>query len=298
MMKIEFRNYENDSRFGSDYHKVCDFLNRINQGKVITPNFLWARWVWMISRPVDNENQKNGIGIWEDEGKIVALATYELDFGEVFVCVDQDYSFLRQEILSYTKQSLSSEGRLKIIIGDTDQEYQRLAIKNGFRPIQSKQNVSALDISDEISYHLPDGFQVISMSDNWDFYQYNRVMWRGFDHEGEPTQNEEDIEWRKAMLSSPHIVPELIISIVAPNGHYVSHCGLWYKPGDIYAYVEPVATDPEYRKMGLGKAAVYEAVLRAKKLGAKEAFVVSSQQFYYNIGFMPCATETWWELNG
>lgn len=296
MMKIKFRNYENDIRFGCDYHKVCDFLNRINQSEVITPNFLWARWVWMISRPVDNENQKNRIGIWEDAGKIVALATYELDFGEVFVCVDSDYSFLRQDILSYTKQSLSSEGSLKLIIADNDKKYQRLAIKNGFRPTQSKQNVSVLDISDEISYSLPNGFQTISMSDSWNFFQYNRIMWCGFDHEGEPTQNEDDIEWRKAMLSSPHIVPELIIAIVAPNGNYVSHCGLWYKPGDIYAYVEPVATDPGYRKMGLGKAAVYEAVLRAKKLGAKKAFVVSSQQFYYNIGFMPCATETWWEL--
>jgi predicted N-acetyltransferase YhbS len=74
----------------------------------------------------------------------------------------------------------------------------------------------------------------------------------------------------------------------------VSHCGLWYNLGDTYSYVEPVATDPEYRKMGLGKAVVYEALLRGMQLGAKEAYVVSSQQFYYNIGFKPFTTETWW----
>jgi hypothetical protein len=73
-MKIKFRNYKNDARFGSDYCKVCNFLDRINQREVITPNFLWARWTWAISRPVDNENLKNEIGIWEDDGKIVALA--------------------------------------------------------------------------------------------------------------------------------------------------------------------------------------------------------------------------------
>ncbi len=121
-------------------------------------------------------------------------------------------------------------------------------------------------------------------------------MWLGFGHEGEPVQDEEDIQFRKVMLSSPHINPKLIIAIVAPDGNYVSHCGLWYTPGDPYAYVEPVATDPKYRKMGLGKAAVYKSILRAKQLGAKEAYVVSSQQFYYNIGFKPIATETWWEL--
>jgi GNAT superfamily N-acetyltransferase len=296
-MNIKFRNYKNDTRFGGDYYEICNFLKRINQSTVTTPNFLWARWVWMISRPVDNENLKNKIGIWEDDGKIVALATYELTFGEVFVCVDSDYDFLKEEIINYAKQNLSKSGSLKVAISDYDRSFQRLALKNGFRPTQEKQNVSAIEISDELKYELPDGFRVISMAEDWDFLQYNRVMWRGFDHEGEAQQDEDEIQWRKTMLSSPHIKPELTIAIVAPNGNYVSHCGLWYSPGENYSYVEPVATDPEYRKLGLGKAAVYEAILRAKKLGAKEAYVVTSKQFYYNIGFTPLTTETWWKWN-
>jgi GNAT superfamily N-acetyltransferase len=295
-MKIKFRNYENDPRFGSDYNKVCDFLSRINKEAVTTPNFLWGRWVWMISRPVDDEELKNKMGIWEDEDKIVALATYEGTFGEVFVCVDRDYDFLKEEILSYAKENLSKDGSLSVMIPDGDRYFQRLALKRGFRPTQHKQNVAAIDINDGVKYELPAGFHIVSMADDWDFYQYNRVMWRGFNHEGEPSQEVEDIEWRKTMLSSPHLIPEITIAVVAPNGNYVAHCGLWYATGDDYAYVEPVATDPEYRKMGLGKAAIYESLLRAKKLGAKEAFVVSSQQFYYNIGFKPIATETWWEL--
>lgn len=296
-MKIKFRNYKNDTRFGSDYYEICNFLKRINQSTVTTPNFLWARWVWMISRPVDNENLKDKIGIWEDDGKIVALATFELTFGEVFVCVDSDYDFLKEDILSYVKQNLSKEGSIKVVISDSDRNFQRLAFKNGFRPTQDKQNVSVIEISDELKYELPDGFRVISMADDWDFLQYNRVMWRGFDHEGEARQDQYEIQWRKTMLSSPHIKPELTIAIVAPNGNYVSHCGLWYNPGENYSYVEPVATDPDYRKMGLGKAAVYESISRAMKLGAKEAYVATSKQFYYNIGFTPLTTETWWKWN-
>ena len=295
-MKISFRNYVNDNRFGGDYFNVWKFLNRINQQEVTTPNFLWGRWVWMISRPVDNENLKNLIGIWEDDEKIVALATFELAFGEVFILIDRDYKFLLQDIISYSKDRLSDNSVLKIIINDNDKEFQNIAEKNGFRPTQRKQNVSKLDITDVLSYELPEGFSIISMAKNWDYSQYNRVMWRGFNHEGEPSQSDEDIEWRKTMLSSPHLTPELTVAVVAPNGNYVSHCGLWHNTNDTYAYVEPVATDPEYRKMGLAKAAIYESVLRAKQLGAKEAYVVSSQQFYYNIGFKPHVTETWWEL--
>jgi predicted N-acetyltransferase YhbS len=55
-----------------------------------------------------------------------------------------------------------------------------------------------------------------------------------------------------------------------------------------------VATDPAYRRIGLGRAAVLEAIKRCGKLGAKRAFVGSSQQFYYSIGFRPYATSTWW----
>lgn len=295
-MNVKFRNYKNNSRFGEDYYKITDFLMRINKEEVTTPNFLWGRWVWMISRPVDDEELKNRIGIWEDEGKIVALATHELALGEAYVCVDREYNFLKEEIISYAKEKLSKDGSLNIIIPDGDRYFQRLALNSGFRPTQHRQNVAVIDIDDELKYELPAGFQVVSMADNWDFCKYNRVMWRGFNHEGEPSQEEEDIDWRKTMLSSPHLIPEITVAVVAPDGNYVSHCGLWYAPGEDYAYVEPVATDPEYRKRGLGKAAIYEALFRAKNLGAKEAFVVSSQQFYYNIGFKPIATETWWEL--
>ena len=51
------------------------------------------------------------------------------------------------------------------------------------------------------------------------------------------------------MLSSPTIIPELVLAVTSPDGKYVVHCGMWYRPGDDYAYVEPVATVPEYRMM-------------------------------------------------
>lgn len=289
-----FRNYNNDERFGSDYYAVCDFLIRINQEKIIYPNFLWARWTWMISRPVDDEDQRNLIGLWKDNGKIVALATFELDFGEVFIIIDPDYHFLLSDIISYSEEYLSSDNKLNIFIPDNDRKSQRLALKRGYIPTQYREPIAVLDIYQDLDYILPNNYRIISMADEWDFYKYNRVMWRGFDHDGEPDDKKEDIDFRKTMLSSPHIIPELIIAVQSPDGHYASHCGLWYKEGTDYAYVEPVVTDPDHRKRGLGKACVMEAVKRAGKMGAKEAIVCSSQQFYYNMGFYPIASDTMW----
>ena len=92
------------------------------------------------------------------------------------------------------------------------------------------------------------------------------------------------------------INPKLVLAVKAPDGNFVSHCGSWYQSGDFYCYIEPVVTDPEYRKMGLGKAVVLEAIKRCGDIGAKQAVVGSSQQFYYNIGFYPLCTFTYWEL--
>lgn len=70
-------------------------------------------------------------------------------------------------------------------------------------------------------------------------------------------------------------------------------CGM--KKETDFAVIEPVATDPDYRKMGLGKAAVLEGIKRVGELGAMKVLVGSSQQFYYSIGLHPFSTATFWK---
>jgi GNAT superfamily N-acetyltransferase len=43
---------------------------------------------------------------------------------------------------------------------------------------------------------------------------------------------------------------------------------------------ERVATDPDFRRMGLGMASVLESLRRAAELGAEVAWVGSGQEFY------------------
>ena len=60
---------------------------------------------------------------------------------------------------------------------------------------------------------------------------------------------------------------------------------MWIIPTNRIAYVEPVATDPDYRRMGLGKAVVLESIRRAATLGAEAAWVGANIEFYEAIGF-------------
>lgn len=293
-MAVQFRNYTSENGFTKDYYKVREFLIRINKEEVITPNFLWGRWEWMFSLPYLDKSNLSKLGIWEDGSKIVGLVTYEDSLGHVFFCVDDEYNYLKEEMLLYAKTYLSEDDVLHAIIDDNDRYFQKIAKSHGFIPTSDKQCTAMIDIKDDIEYKLPDGFRIVSLAEDCDLYKFNRCLWRGFNHEGEAPETEQDIYERELSVSAPHLNRDLNMVVVAPNGDYAAYCGIWYDDSTDYALVEPVCTDSSYRMLGCGKAAVLEAVKRCGKLGAKRAYVGSSQQFYYNIGFYPISTETWW----
>ena len=292
-MLIKIRRYNDKAGYSDDFHRICDFLIRINQAGVITPHFLWARWAWQFG-PYMSMEHVSSIGIAEDNGKIVGLVTYEYDLGEAYFCIDHDYNFLKPHLMDYAIQNLSFEGKLRITLPDGDLGYQQAAIQKGFIPTREKSSVARIDIHNN-SYNLPAGYTIMSFNDSrFDADKYYKAIWKGFDNTRERNETELESMRNRTEFSAPHYDLDLRILVVAPNGDYAALCGMWFLPGSEYAYVEPVFTLPEYRKMGLGKAAVLEGVTRCGKLGAKHAYVLSSQQFYYNIGFYPVQNETWW----
>ena len=101
----------------------------------------------------------------------------------------------------------------------------------------------------------------------------------GFDHEGIPQEPSAEVAEAEKHLE----IPEYIKVFAIRDGEYTAHCGVWYNGGNT-AYIEPVATVPEHRGRGIGRAVVYEAVNRAKEQGAKRAIVLSDQDFYKHLG--------------
>jgi predicted N-acetyltransferase YhbS len=69
---------------------------------------------------------------------------------------------------------------------------------------------------------------------------------------------------------------------------------MWLVPQNGTSDVEPVATDPAYRRLGLGKAVVLEGLRRTIPLGAEVAWVGSEQEFYMALGFEQSYRATAW----
>lgn len=75
-MTAAVRSYTSSAGFTDDFHRVRDFLVRINQGEVTKSGFLWGRWEWMFSQTwYCDTSALSRIGIWEDDGEIVAVVT-------------------------------------------------------------------------------------------------------------------------------------------------------------------------------------------------------------------------------
>jgi GNAT superfamily N-acetyltransferase len=276
-----------------DFFAVSDFLMDTYEPGGKYPNWLQPRWDYMHSHPSLDASSLDKIAIWEDGVQIVAVVNCESTLGEAFFNVRKGYEYLKKEMLDYAEQNLlgvSENGNkeLAVYVNDFGNDLLELVRKRGYVRYENTRpphfGVSQFIIPKPFpEIILPEGYKLKSLADDNDLHKIHRVMWRGFNHEGEPP--EEGIAWRIQMQSSPNFRKDLTIVVEAPNGDFAAICGMWYEPKNKIAYVEPVATDPTYRHMGLGKAAVYEGIRRCSECGATVAFVESDQQFYLDIGF-------------
>jgi len=263
-------------------------------------DFPFGRWDWMITHGWLDKDALQKIGIWEDAGEIVAVATFDTQLGEGFLCILPGYEDIRVEMVRYARQNLRKDDKFRLLVWDADHSFQRIAAAEGFvaSPDKEQDAVYPIGKPDAIRYTLPEGFRIMGMDEGIDIEKYGRVLWKGFNHERNGEGPFKLTDSKRQQLTDemfrPHVDLSLKIAVVAPNGDYAAYCGMWLDDASSDALVEPVATDPAYRKMGLGKAAVLEGIRRCAQRGAQRAYVGSNQQFYYSIGFQPCNTYTWW----
>jgi predicted N-acetyltransferase YhbS len=284
-----------------DYRRVDEFLLAHYQPDNQDGNWLEPIWEYMHGHPYLDQDALGRIGLWEEDGQVVAVANYESQLGEAFFQFHPAYRHLRQAMLDYAEHNFPSlaDGRrtLRVYVTDSDEAFLGLVRARGYeRRLENDRPMYGLAIPDPFpAIRLPDGFRLVSLAEEPDWAKVHRVMWRGFNHAGEPPAGEAELESRRRMFDTPTARRDLKIAVAAPNGDFVAFCGMFCVPARRYAYVEPVATDPAYRRMGLGRAAVLEGIRRCGALGATTAYVGSDQEFYQALGFRQVYTSQCWE---
>lgn len=102
---------------------------------------------------------------------------------------------------------------------------------------------------------------------DFDADRYYDAIWKGFDNRRARNERERQSMEAREGFDAPGFENSLRVLVVSPSGDYAAHCGIWHLPGSEYAYIEPVFTLPEYRRKGLGRAAVWEAARRCRQPG-------------------------------
>ncbi len=278
---MKFKNYSSN-----DYETVCDFLIELNRDNQHHINWNWGRFEWMMEHPEFDKSLMNSIGLWLDDDKVVGAAIYDMYFGEAFVGALPAYSALYPEILDYAYRELKDENGLGIAVCDTCADEISMTQSAGFEIAEQTETIMRLDLDRELPSGLPDGLQFAQLDPVKEPYDFQWLLWQGFDHGTDKAGFEQGGDYYPVIPEfRKHFNPALSIAAKAADGEYVSYCCLWYSDQTDYAYVEPVCTVPAYRGKGIAKAVIFEGLNRAKDLGAKKAYVLSDMPFYEKLGF-------------
>ncbi len=272
-----FEYYNNLNRFNEQYLDIYNFLLKIADDGY-NEHFHWGRFEWMMGHTMLDENMLDKIAIFRNkDNNIEGLVTYDTKYKDrTYILHSISDKRLLKNMVEYVLYSEGNNATIKVNSKDTSlceilQEY-------NFSKKCKEESIIQINLNRDLSYKIPDSFFISSpdfINDNW---KYQLVLHKGFKHEGIPSLWEE-----RYFKSTPNSNKSLKVFALNEE-EYCTHCGVWYTHGKT-AYIEPVVTIPQHRKKGLGKAVIYEAINRAKALGAERAIVLSEQEFYFRIGF-------------
>ena len=294
-MAVTQRRYRRET----DFDAVSDFLVQHYLPENRDGNCFQPIWEHSYTHPYTDLSLLDRIGIWEDNSRIVGVAFFETHLVDVFLNTHPEYQFLKPQMLTYaenhmTDRDSTGNGFVRVYVNDFDGGLKKIVESRAYRrDPKHDRTMTQFSIPTQFpKIRVPRGFVLKSLAEDNDLRKIHRVLHRGFNHPGEPS--EDGLDDRKKMQSGPHFRKDLSIVVEAPTGDFVSYCGMWYDPANRFGYVEPVATDPDYRRLGLASAAVLEGIRRCAGEGATVVYVWSDKPVYLSIGFKKIFSQQCW----
>lgn len=258
---ITRRKYKN-----SDYNKIIKFLQEQYLVNKNEDSWLAQRWedmeyrvgVMVIDR--GGEDWHDGIYLWEDNNKLVAIMNSE-GKKEAFMHVAKGYEYLFPEMLNIAEQTYpfvkykdDKEKRLSVFAVESNKYKTEELTKRGYVREEEHSYFKKVECNKVNKIELPQGFEVINgcLEDN--SMAYDACHW-GFHPE---TEGEISIviphNWKTREMSPMFDYKYQIMIRNKENNDICSYLYVWVDKETKTAYVEPMSTREKYRKKGFGKA--------------------------------------------
>lgn len=285
-MNYSMKNYK-----AEDEKTLCDFFVKMNSECDCNA----SRIVWELLRnaPYFEMFQLDKIGLWHENNEVVAAVRILSPWpGGVVIDNRSNNEDLLMDVIHYCEQTFSgSEDNKKYLVihaNEKENSLSQILLKQKYEQLPINYGTLQFSLSKDIPrLELPNGFEIKTLSEVYDFDKLSKLIWEGFNYEGNIPKIDDEVypTIKHAWLNYNRDICSVVIS---PDGDYASFCGFWYDENTQTGYLEPMVTAKEYRNHGLGKASVYHSLRILQSYGCKKAFVAPDEEqynYYCKIGF-------------
>lgn len=288
----------------TDFGRVRDFLIHTYQLTQTPLNWLIERWDYskhFITKLIGPGTSywEADIRLWENaEGEIVGVVNHEGRSGEAFLQVHPDYHYIEDAMIAWAEEHLyevvDDQRQLAIWVFGENPQRAALLQARGYEQQTDIGRKFVRSLREPIpSASLPDGYTLRSLRPDDDLAKRCRVMGRAFGSDPLP------IEIYQSLQQAPGYRLDQDLIVEAPDGTFAAFTLVWYEPMSQIGMFEPVGTDPDYRRLGLGRALMYAGCQMLREFGATQLYVgtgtaIPATRLYESTGFSVLLTETLW----
>ena len=219
--------------------------------------------------------------IWKkNDGTVCGFALVDLSVWGLFYLVNpsEEGGELEQEILSWACNRASHISRGKSIAlrcrrvrEDNPKRISSLE-RQGFRRENDRQGlrmIRRLDVPLDRPL-IPQGFRIRHLSGRDEIEAYVALV-------NSVIPKATSVETHQKWIETPEYIPELDLIAVADDGTFAAFCQSYYDPLELMrskrreGWTDPIGTAPLYRKKGLARTIILEALWRLKSRGIEDA---------------------------
>lgn len=238
--------------------------------------------------------------LWETEsGKLVGVAHPEAK-GHMWLEVHPDYRYLEEDMLEWAERHYEKarppgtrNWPLKVSVNQRDEARAALLAQRGYENRGPDEVSLSRSLAEPLpESRLPEGYTIraLGRENEADVAGFTASVNLVFRADFTP-------DAMSVCMGAP--TPHEDLAVISPDGTFAAFCTAWLIEANRVGTFEPVGTHPAYRRQGLGRAMMYDALRRLRASGATVAelgtgYGVPAVHFYEALGFHVAGTMDLW----